>query len=80
MALAVAANVSVDVATSSPGSRSSSSIARCRAAVPLESATACSTPIFSANSRSKASTCGPMGAIQFESNASSSNSGSCVDM
>src|SRR5262245_13599884 len=44
---------------------------RWSAAVPLESATACGTPTVSANSFSKASTYGPRGAIQLESNASS---------
>jgi len=48
------------------------------AQVPLASAAACGDPTSRANSRSNASTCGPSGAIQFESNASSSSSRSAA--
>jgi hypothetical protein len=41
IALADAANVNVDTNTSSPGSTPTASKARCSAAVPLASATAC---------------------------------------
>ncbi len=41
--------------------------------MPLDNAAAAGTPSISANSRSNASTCGPSGAIQLESNASSNS-------
>ena len=44
IALAVAANVSVEVSTSSPRPTPRIRSARCSAAVPLDSATACGTP------------------------------------
>ena len=47
-----------------------------RAAVPLESATACSTPTTAESSASNASTCGPSGAIQFDAIASPTSSAS----
>ena len=67
---AVATKVNDGTSTSSPGPTPSSNRARWRAAVPLERATAWSTPLSSATSRSKASTSGPSGAIQLESIAS----------
>ena len=57
----------------------STTSARWSAAVPLESATAWATPATAASSRSKASTCGPSGAIQFDSIASATSSASRPD-
>ena len=53
--------------TSSPGPTPRTTSARWSAAVPLESARALRAPVAAANSASNASTCGPSGAIQFES-------------
>ena len=77
-ALAVATNVSVGTSTSSPGPTPSRSNASWSAAVPLDNAAACSTPTNVANSRSNASTCGPSGAIQLESNVSSNSARSAA--
>jgi hypothetical protein len=72
MAFAVATKVIVGHSTRSPGPTPCRSSARWSAAVPDESATAWPAPTYAASSVSKASTCGPSGAIQFESNASRS--------
>ena len=61
MALALAAKVRSEQMTSSPGPTPSMMSARCRAAVPLESAAAWPTPVRAQISCSKASTCGPSG-------------------
>jgi len=74
MALAVAANVNEEVTTSSPGPTPSRMRAKCKAAVPLERAAPWAHPSRSHSSASKASTCAPNGAIQFESKASRSSS------
>src|SRR5690606_34532313 len=72
----LAQNVSEDTSTSSPGPTPHSLTAKCSAAVPDDRATACGAPTLAANSRSKASTCGPTGAIQLESKASRTKSNS----
>ena len=68
---AEAIKVSEEQITSSPAPIPAMRSARCKAAVPDDTATACLTPSLAANSRSKASMFAPTGAIQFESNASS---------
>src|SRR5690349_151050 len=73
MALADAANVKLETRTSSPSPTPSTRSARCSAAVPLDNAAAAGTSTRLASSASKASTCGPSGATQLESNASSNN-------
>ncbi len=72
-AFAVAANVNDGTSTVSPRRTPAAISARCSAAVPLLSATACRTPTSSAHLASNASRSGPTGATQFESNASSSS-------
>ena len=59
MALAVAMNEWLAVITSSPGPTPMASNARWSAVVQFETAQAWAAPISSANSRSKAATCGP---------------------
>ena len=63
--LTLATIVRVLTRTSSPGPTPTSRSARCSAAVPEQTATAWGAPIARANSRSKASTCGPRGATQL---------------
>jgi hypothetical protein len=70
MGFTLAEKVSVLTKTSSPGWMSSRRMDRCSAAVPEESASACGAFTIWANSRSKASTCGPRGAIQLDAKAS----------
>src|SRR6476659_8829973 len=66
-AFALAANVKPEHATSSPTPMPRTTSARWSAAVPLESATACSTPATAASSASNASTCGPSRAARLAS-------------
>jgi hypothetical protein len=72
-ALALAANVNDGTSTVSPRCTPAAINARCNAAVPLDSATACRTPTRSATCASNASRSGPTGATQLESNASVSS-------
>src|SRR5664280_562885 len=69
-AFADATNVMLGRTTTAPGLAPSPRSARCRAAVPEESANAPATPTRSAISASNASTCGPRGVTQPERNAS----------
>ncbi len=80
MGLALAEKVSVETSTSSPGPTPASSSARCSAAVPELSASACGAPTRRRELRSNASTCGPSGAIQLDANASCTNCCSRPDM
>ena len=58
--MAVAANVMAGTMTSSPGPMLSVASAVCRAAVPLQTATAAAAPTHAANARSNSSTLGPV--------------------
>ena len=60
MALTVATKVIDGTTTSSPGPSPAVAQIRCRAAVPLATASACRAPTYAANSRSSAAVCGPM--------------------
>ena len=68
--LALATKVRLEHSTASPGPTPSRRKPRCSAAVPELVAAACRMPTHCASSRSKASTCGPSGAIQLDSKAS----------
>ena len=55
--------VRVEATTTSPGATPERCRARCMAAVPLERARQCGRPVYSLKAASKASTCGPKGAM-----------------
>jgi hypothetical protein len=80
MTFAEAAKVKSETTISSPGATFRSRRARCSPALPLDRAAASRAPTTAASSRSKASTCGPSGAIQFESKASRSRARSSGPM
>src|SRR5918999_3145281 len=60
MTFAVAGHVIGVVITSSPGPTPSATSARCMAAVPEETASACSAPMYSAKRRSSSAAFGPL--------------------